>query len=178
MTSWLNLAESYIGHRENTSKTEHSQFVLEMLNKMGSFNGEGLPWWRDDEQPWCGLFVGYCLGQSGMYVIKEWYRAREWAGEPMTRLARPAVGAVAAMARQGGGHVAFVVGKDKSGNIMCIGGNQSNAVTLAAFDSKRIDGYFWPARREGKGFKKQEPHGTKYILPLIESSGGLSENEA
>jgi hypothetical protein len=38
------------------------------------------------------------------------------------------------MTRDGGGHIAIVVGRDQNGNLMCCGGNQSDAVTISAFD--------------------------------------------
>ena len=34
------------------------------------------------------------------------------------------------MKRQGGGHIAIVVGRDQHGNLTCIGGNQGDEVTI------------------------------------------------
>ena len=42
------------------------------------------------------------------------------------KLPGPAVGAFAPMKREGGGHIAIVVGRDTRGNLMCLGGNQSD----------------------------------------------------
>ena len=46
--------------------------------------------------------------------------------------------------REGGGHVGFVVGRDATGNIMVLGGNQSDAVNVRAFPASRVTGYRWP----------------------------------
>ena len=47
--------------------------------------------------------------------------------------------------RDGGGHVGFAVGKDTAGRLLVLGGNQGNAVSIAAFDVARAIGYRWPA---------------------------------
>ena len=52
----------------------------------------------------------------------------------MTKLNNPAYGCIVVFSRAGGGHVGFLVGKDKQGNLMILGGNQSNAVNIKPFD--------------------------------------------
>lgn len=172
---WIAQARKYIGLVEDTSKTSHDPTLLAMLKSMGSFNGESRAWWNEDETPWCGLFVGYCLGSAGCFVIREWYRASAWNDpDQLTRLDKPAYGCLATFTRTGGGHVGFVVGRDKHGNLMVLGGNQQNAVSIAPFDPQRVTGYFWPSSKTGK----MSPEASGYTLPVLSSSGAVSTNEA
>ena len=41
----------------------------------------------------------------GRYVVREWYRAKEWANPLLTKLNAPAYGCIAVLDRTGGGHV-------------------------------------------------------------------------
>ena len=117
---WVKNAREYIGLRE-IKGVRNDPTIIRMLDDMGKFSGEAKAWWRDDETPWCGLFVGWIMGKTGRYVVKEWYRAKEWASPLLTKLKAPAYGCIAVLDRAGGGHVGFVVGKDARGNIMLIG---------------------------------------------------------
>jgi len=100
-------------------------------------------WWRDDETPWCGVAVAAWFKNCGYPLPKHWYRAKDWLNWGVM-LDRPTVGAVAVLERAGGGHVGLVVGDDGNGNIHLIGGNQGNAVSIAAFSKQRVVGYRWP----------------------------------
>lgn len=175
---WIAEARRHIGLREDTSRARHNPKILAWLDKMASFDGAARPWWRDDETPWCGLFVGYCLGSVGRYVVREWYRALAWEAEAMLRLEAPAYGCIVTFTRAGGGHVGFVVGRDQRGNLMVLGGNQGNAVSIAPFDRSRVTGCYWPAMfRDGKP-AQMRPADHRYKLPLLSSDGKLSTNEA
>jgi hypothetical protein len=75
------------------------------------------------------------------------------------------------MKRDGGGHITIVVGRDKNGILMCCGGNQSDAVTVTAFDPDRVVSWRWPAGEAAPatvGFN---------ALPLVRSNGRVSTNE-
>ncbi|WP_156496279.1 TIGR02594 family protein, partial [Eikenella sp. NML03-A-027] len=86
-------------------------------------------WWRDDETPWCSTFVAHCCRTAGRDLPKHWYRAKGWL-ETGTRLSKSAYGCIVVFERQGGGHVGFVVGQDRQGNLMVLGGNQGDAVNI------------------------------------------------
>ncbi|EBX3952627.1 TIGR02594 family protein, partial [Salmonella enterica subsp. enterica serovar Offa] len=60
-------------------------------------------------------------------------------------LKEPVYGCIVTFSRTGGGHVGFVVGKTESGNLMVLGGNQSDAVNIKAFKTDRVTGYRWPS---------------------------------
>ena len=175
--SWISEARKYIGLRE-IKGTKHNPTIIKWLDDMGKYGTESKAWWREDETPWCGLFVGHCLGETGRYVVKNWFGAGEWNNDQlMTKLDKPAYGCIVAFTRQGGGHVGFVVGKDTLGNLMVFGGNQGDAVSIAAFLPSRATVFYWPSKWAGK-LVKFSPLSERYKLPVLNSNGKLSTNEA
>jgi len=164
-TPWLKLAASYIGTKEIPG-AQHNNLIL--------------GWWKwirapftDDETPWCAAFVGGVLEQCNIRSSRS-AAAKSYLGWG-AQLKEPAVGAIVVFWRgkPNGpfGHVGFVAGRDKFGNIMVIGGNQNDAVTVKPFALSRVLSYRWPATiaRPISGFK---------TLPLWESDGLVSTNEA
>lgn len=104
---------------------------------------------KGDEAPWCGCFVAYCLlGRAELPADP--YRAKAWLnwGQPCfdsdAKKDRPAPGCVVVYDRKGGGHVGFVVGVDRRGYLMTLGGNQRDRVGIDPFDPARVLGYRWP----------------------------------
>jgi uncharacterized protein (TIGR02594 family) len=101
-----------------------------------------------DEIPWCGLFVGHCIGSTltTEALPTNPLGARNWLrfGAPCGR--QP--GAVMVFwrgSRDGGlGHVAFYVGEDAS-SYFVLGGNQSDSVSVARLAKNRLLGARWPA---------------------------------
>ena len=89
-----------------------------------------------------------------------------------TKLAAPCVGCVVVFWRGDikgwSGHVGFVVGKDKLGNLMVLGGNQGDMVSIKPFIRSRVLGYRWPT---SIGIPE-------LTLPLLASGGRVSTNEA
>ena len=131
-----------------------------------------LAWWKairrggikDDETPWCAAFVGGCLEAAGLMSTRfESAKSYETWGE---YLSAPAYGCVVVFTRDGGGHVGFVVGEDK-GNLMVLGGNQGDAVSIRAFPRARATAYRWPSG---------VPLPQSTALPLL--SATLSTSEA
>lgn len=133
---WLAYARQQVGTRE-IKGAKHEPKIL--------------AWWKaikrggikDDETPWCAAFVGACLEAVGI-VSSRYESAKSYIAWGIG-LKHPIVGAVAVLVREGGGHVGFVVGRDRFGNILLLGGNQSDAVNIRAFNPGRIVGYRWPA---------------------------------
>lgn len=162
---WLEKAKSYIGLSEVPGKVHNSKI---------------LGWWkairsafRDDETPWCAAFVGGVLEECGIKSSRS-ATARSYLkwGFP---LGGPAVGAIVVFWRGSPcgskGHVGFVVGKDKTGNLMVLGGNQGDKVSIAAFSPMRVLDFRWPDA-------KNIPYQSWENLPLINHKGELSTNEA
>lgn len=117
------------------------------------------------------------MGKSGRAVIKDWYRAKAWANAGLTKLAKPAYGCIAVKSRQGGGHVFFVVGKNAKGQILGLGGNQGNTVSIVPFNPADIDGYYWPSKLVDGKPVPSSPSPERYNLTnaVATASQGVSE---
>lgn len=160
---WVSIARLDLGVREIPGAPTTPK-IKEWLQRLKA-------WWTDDETPWCGVAVAAWMQQAGCAVPKHWYRAKGWLnwGE---ELSGPTMGAVVIFERKGGGHVAIVVGRSYAGDLMCIGGNQGNAVTIAPFDHSRVISYRWPAEHV------KDLTDNAWNLPLLASNGQRSSNEA
>lgn len=134
---WLDIARRFEGTKE-VKGPKHNPLILTWLAALGA-------WWRDDETPWCGVFVGAVLREAGIDVPRAYYRALAWEDWGI-QLGGPGVGCVVVFARAGGGHVGFVVGQDKAGNLLVLGGNQGDEVNVRAFPRSRVTAYRWPPK--------------------------------
>jgi len=132
---WLEEAEKYIGLKEISGPKNNSTVVdfWKRIHLSGISN---------DEVPWCAAFVGAVLENVGLKSTRSGLAKSylNW-GVPMKT---PALGSIVVFTRKGGGHVGFVVGKDKNGNLYVLGGNQSDAVNIKLFKTDNIVGYRWP----------------------------------
>lgn len=133
---WIALARQFIGLRE-VKGVQHAPEILQMWKDI---RRGGI---KDDETPWCAAFVGAMLERSGIessrFEAAKSYLA--W-GE---KLVSPVPGCVVVFSREGGFHVGFVVGNDAAGNLMVLGGNQSDEVNIRSFNRARAIGYRYPA---------------------------------
>lgn len=158
--TWMHRARRYLGLRETPGKATAPVIARWLL--------ELKAWWRDDETPWCGVYVAAVMRKEGLVPPKYWYRARGWL-EFGVSIPDPIPGCIAVFERKGGGHVGFVAGTDEMGRLMILGGNQGNAVSLAPFDRARALGYRWPSTVPIPATR----------LPLVASNGATSStNEA
>lgn len=133
---WITLARSFIGTKEIPG-ARHEPLILS--------------WWRwikrggikSDEVPWCAAFVGAMLEQCGIQSTR-FESARSYASWGV-QLQRPVHGCIAVFSRNGGGHVGFVVGRSATGQLLILGGNQSDAVNVRAFGMDRLTSLRWPS---------------------------------
>lgn len=133
--TWISEARRYIGLKEIHGVQNNPQI---------------LAWWKaikrggiqDDETPWCAAFVGGCLEAAGIKSTR-FERARSYENWGV-KLNKPIAGCVVVFQREGGGHVGFVVGRDKADNLLVLGGNQGDAVNIKAFSRARVVAYRWP----------------------------------
>lgn len=99
-----------------------------------------------DETAWCSAFANWCMEQANIMGTGR-ANARSWLNWGDSCLARPTYGAVTVLwrgSRKGWqGHVAFYVGKEGS-NLLLLGGNQGNAVSIRTYAASRLLGYRWP----------------------------------
>lgn len=156
--SWLKIARSYDGLKEIPGP-RHNQTIIRWLGKLNA-------WWRDDETPWCGVFVARCMQESNLSYPKFYMRAKAWSDYgSLLRRDRLAPGAILVFDRAGGGHVGFYVGED-AGHYFVLGGNQGNAVNVMKLGKSRLVASRWP---------KGEPVIGK---PVYMNGGSVSTNEA
>ncbi len=136
--AWLDEAWPEVGTREVKGSASNER-ILQFYRDVGHASV------TSDEVAWCAAFVGACLERVG-YASTRSLLARsylDWGAA----LDGPKLGAVAVLSRgndPGQGHVGFVVGV--SGNqLILLGGNQDDAVTVQAFDASRLLGLRWPS---------------------------------
>ena len=133
---WMQVARRYTGIRE-IAGPKHNSTILGWLDKLGA-------WWRDDETPWCGVFVAHCLQSVCRPYPSLYMRAKAWADYgSLLRPDRLAPGAILVFDRAGGGHVAFYVGEDAT-DYHVLGGNQSNGVNIMRLAKSRCIATRWP----------------------------------
>lgn len=133
---WVELARQFIGLTETPGPGNTPEIVQMWKDiKRGGI--------KDDASPWCAAFVGAMLERTGTRSSR-FESARSYLDWGQL-LVMPVPGCVVVFTRQGGGHVGFAVGRDKAGNLLILGGNQSDAVNIRAFPVSRVTGYRWPA---------------------------------
>lgn len=133
---WIKEARRFIGEREIKGK-ENNPLIVQ--------------WWKDikrggikdDETPWCAAFAGAMLERAGIRSTR--FESAKSYLDWGTELKEPVYGCVVVFTRTGGGHVGFVVGRSYSGDLLVLGGNQNDAVSIAAFSPSRVSGYRWPS---------------------------------
>ncbi|WVW37722.1 tail-associated lysozyme [Aeromonas phage Gekk3-15] len=132
---WLEEANKLIGIKEFAAP-KSNPLIVQMWKdiKRGGI--------KDDKTPWCAAFVGACLERVGI-VSTRFESAKSYLKWGVT-LERPVEGCIAVFDRDGGGHVGFVVGVDRVGNYQILGGNQGDAVKVAAFPRSRNPQFRWP----------------------------------
>ena len=155
---WLNTTEAP-GAADNSDILEWARAEGGTIAK--SYNADSIPW--------CALYANMVLTKVGLQGTETLW-ALDWSSWG-ARLAGPAVGAFAPMKRQGGGHIAIVVGRDQHGYLMCLGGNQSDAVNIKPFPADRPVSFRWP--------KEVPPPARTGLetLPLVSSDGRVSVRE-
>lgn len=158
--NWIAEARKHIGVKEIPGPKSNS-VIQGWLRSLKA-------WWTSEETPWCGSYTAYCLQACKLAYPKEWYRAKAYLSLPV-KLDKPAYGCIVIFERAGGGHVGFVVGKDRFDNLMVLGGNQGDCVCIKPFSKDRVVGYRWP---------NLYPTNGRFKLPLLDSDGKVSTNEA
>lgn len=145
---WLSIARALTGTQEIAGARSNPlilEWVKEIVAAYPDIKGN-VGWYGNDDIPWCGLFIAYCMAKSGHKPPAAPLGAVNWhrAWPDGVKLAGPALGAVAVMTRSGGGHVTFYEGEDDN-YWFGRGGNQSDQVNVARFPKSRpLLGYMWP----------------------------------
>jgi uncharacterized protein (TIGR02594 family) len=132
---WLPVAFSEFGTREIPGP-QHNPKIVAYLNSTdlaGKY--PSLP----DETDWCAAFVNWCIEKVGLpsmnsAVVNPW---RSW-GKASNPPRRGSV--VTFLWDDGWAHVSFYLG-DIGNYVVCLGGNQSDAVWLSVYHKKYVTSY-------------------------------------
>lgn len=138
---WYQKAVSELGQREITGKLNNAR-IVEYQKATGLAAS-------DDETPWCGSFVAWCMMQSGIPYDK---KNAAWAKSWLTfgkSLKTPITGAIAVMQRGtdvNTGHVTFFSEWANAEHTLfkALGGNQSNSVCIESLPVANVLGWRWP----------------------------------
>jgi uncharacterized protein (TIGR02594 family) len=133
--AWMNVAVRELGVSEKPGDDHERRIV--------SYHAATTLGAKDDETPWCSSFVNWCLAATGITGTRS-AAARSWLtwGRQATE---EDWGAVAIFRRGSGwqGHVGFNVGVAGS-RVLCLGGNQGNRVSVAAYPQMDLLDLRWP----------------------------------
>lgn len=113
------------------------------------YRDAGSPDVRDDSVPWCAAFAGACLERAGFRSSRS-LAARSYLA--WGKAADPSPGVICVLSRgsdPAAGHVGFLVGMTDR-RVVLLGGNQADAVTVAAFDRARVLGFRLPEQAESR----------------------------
>jgi uncharacterized protein (TIGR02594 family) len=134
---WLDIALQEFGVTEE--KGGENPRILEYHRVAGTGQDE-------DEDAWCGAFMGWVMVQAGLPKPKGAGAARSWLGWGVPT--KPRYGCVVVFRRgpPGGwqGHVGILVAS-RSGRWFILGGNQSDSVRITPYDPSDVLGCRWPA---------------------------------
>ncbi|MGL4395566.1 MAG: TIGR02594 family protein [Hyphomicrobium sp.] len=135
--AWLAAAWAEFGVREGRSAANTARVV-------GYYKDAGHGRVANDDVPWCAAFVGAMLARCAIAPTGS-LMARSYAGWGRA-LAAPQLGAICVLSRGADpalGHVGFYVGEDGR-RVFLLGGNQDDAVSVAAYDRSRVLALRWP----------------------------------
>lgn len=156
---WLQVSIAHIGLKEAAGRTVNQELLHDIQTVA--------PDYQDDATPWCAGWVSFCLVKGGEKASKEPLWARSYSEGWGTKLAGPALGAIAVKTRSGGGHVTFVAGKNRNGLLACCGGNQNDMVNISEYSPSAFNlGFFWP-----KGLPL--PKVGMSTLPIVNAAGAV-----
>lgn len=160
----------YLGEKEIPGKASNST-IIEMANKIGL---QGI--YTNDDISWCAVFINFLCFISGKplsqtttdkYELMRAISFSKWGNKVEVKDIQ--LGDIVVISRTGGYHVFIAIALTKSGNIIGLGGNQSNQTSIAEFDIKRVVA----VRRY---YATSAPLSAKKYI--VDSTGLLSTNEA
>lgn len=135
---WLKEAWREFGQAERSGARANPRIVA-------LFRDAGHPSVTRDEVAWCAAFCGACLERAGVRSARS-LMARSYLAWGK-KLGKPRVGAIAVFSRGRNpalGHVGFWLGETEK-DVVLLGGNQGNAVSVARYPKSRLLELRWPA---------------------------------
>ncbi len=141
---WASWALREVGQREVAGKASNPRIIE--YRRIGGCELPG----EDSAVPWCAIFVNAALRASGVAGTGNAMARGFERSKNFVKLDGPALGAIVTYWRDspksGLGHVNIYLGHVGAGDaqIACVGGNQSDAVSIANYGTSRRVGYYWP----------------------------------
>ena len=125
---------------------------------------------------WCAAFVGACLARAGLRPTGS-LLARSYAswGRPLETARTGAIAVFSRTEDPALGHVGFVVGESVD-RLMILGGNQNQAVTVAAMPRARLVALRWAAEPSTATDDPEESLFEIALAHVLEMEGGWSED--
>lgn len=163
-------ALQYLGIREVKGE-KNNHVIMDMARGLGVSDI-----YTNDDIAWCAIFINHLLRISqkppldtkgDKYNLLRAKSLITWGYSVPIDQAK--LGDVVVIDREGGGHVFILLAFTKNGNLVGIGGNQSNSVSIAEFDKDRVIA----VRRY---YAIMPPDSVKRYV--VDSTGKLSTNEA
>jgi uncharacterized protein (TIGR02594 family) len=134
---WMQYALEEYGQRERRGTRSNSR-IDAYLRSVGQA--------ADDEIAWCSAFVNWCMEQANIMGTGR-SNARSWLDWGGSCVGVPGYGVVTILTRgsRNGwrGHVGFYVGREGA-NLLLLGGNQDNSVSIKEYAASRLLGYRLP----------------------------------
>ncbi len=133
----LKIAASQLGIKE-IKGTKNNPSIVSYATETGIKNI------ATDEIPWCSTFINWCTKKAGLPMSGK-ANARSWT-KIGTRTDIPETGDIAVFWRESKnswkGHVAIFLGFNHNGKrVICLGGNQGNAVSIMDYDVEKVLSY-------------------------------------
>lgn len=178
----LKIAASQLGTKEISGSKNNPQ-ILKYAKETGIKNI------NTDEIPWCSTFINWCAKEAGLPMSKK-ANARSWIHVGI-KTTSPEASDIVVFWRQDPmswkGHVAIFLGFNNQGNkVICLGGNQSNAVTISEYDANKVitfrkleksQAYKIPTPVLKKGSKGQEVIKLQLILNHLDYNCGDADGD-
>ncbi|MGW9946974.1 uncharacterized protein (TIGR02594 family) [Rhizobium leguminosarum] len=162
--AWMREARRFIGLKEIPG-AKSSSTILGWAKALGGWIAS---FYKDDDTPWCGLFMAHCFGSTlpDEILPSNPLSALAWSDFGAYQSA-PNVGSLLVFSREGGGHVGLYVGEDAD-SYHVLGGNQGNSVKVSPVLKRRCVAIRWPKTGD-------RPAGG---CVLLKANGEVSRNEA
>lgn len=136
---WMKVAKAEIGTAEIRGSEDNPRIVE--YHEHTSLKAQ------DDETPWCMAFVNWVLFKCMLLGTGRANARSVVKSENFIKLDGPVYGCIVVFWRESPeswkGHVAFFE-ELVNNNVMALGGNQGNEVSIKAYPKSRVLGYYWP----------------------------------
>lgn len=134
---WMKWVEANIGQKE-ISGSKHNPFIVDLF-KYTTYKTS------TDETPWCAAFVCAALEKAG---YKSTRSAAAASFDKYGTRSDLKYGAILTFHRSGGSgrHVTFFHSFDKNGDIIALGGNQSDQLKKSVYPKSRLVACRWPVK--------------------------------